>query len=62
MFSLRETDDGRFIYRCHRCGSECELAASDQAMAGSKQLYILNRTNVSRKPHLLLLGKTPKAS
>jgi hypothetical protein len=25
MFSLRETEDGKFLYRCHACGWECEL-------------------------------------
>ncbi len=33
MFSLRETDDGKFIYRCHACGWEYELMATDQAIA-----------------------------
>jgi hypothetical protein len=30
MFSLKETDAGKFIYRCHACGWECELMATDQ--------------------------------
>jgi hypothetical protein len=36
MFSLRETVDGKFIYRCHECGMESELMAADQAVAFSQ--------------------------
>ena len=36
MFSLRETADGRFIYRCHGCDSETELMALDQMMAADQ--------------------------
>lgn len=30
MFTLRETESGEFIYRCHGCGWERELTAADQ--------------------------------
>lgn len=42
MFSLRETESGKFIYRCHGCGWERELtaaarvAAADEALACNK--------------------------
>jgi len=36
MFSLRETEDGKFIYRCHACGWECDLTATDQVTAADK--------------------------
>ena len=36
MFSLRETVDGKFIYRCHECGIESELMAKDQAVAADQ--------------------------
>jgi hypothetical protein len=29
MFSLQETEDGKFIYRCHSCGWEYELVGPD---------------------------------
>ena len=38
MFSLKETADGEFIYRCHGCGSEVELMATDQAMAADQAI------------------------
>jgi hypothetical protein len=36
MFSLTETVDGKFIYRCHECGSETELMATDLMMAADQ--------------------------
>lgn len=33
MFSLREAESGEFIYRCHGCGWDCELTATDQLAA-----------------------------
>jgi hypothetical protein len=36
MFSLRGTEDGKFIYRCHACGWECELMATDQVTAADQ--------------------------
>jgi hypothetical protein len=36
MFSLRETADGNFIYRCHGCDSETELMATDQIVAADQ--------------------------
>jgi hypothetical protein len=44
MFSLRETEDGKFIYRCHSCGWECELAAPDQSTAAD-QAVAFNQTH-----------------
>ena len=36
MFSLRETESGKFIYRCHACGWERELTAMDQVAAADE--------------------------
>jgi hypothetical protein len=38
VFSLRETDDGAFIYKCHACGWQCELTATDQNTAADQAL------------------------
>jgi hypothetical protein len=38
VFSLRETDDGAFIYKCHACGWQCELTAADQNTAPDQAL------------------------
>ena len=38
MFSLRETESGRFIYRCHGCGWERELAATERVAAADEAL------------------------
>jgi hypothetical protein len=42
MFSLRESADGTFIYRCHQCGLESEIGetkpenAAEEAVAYSR--------------------------
>jgi hypothetical protein len=36
MFSLRETEAGKFIYRCHACGWEHELAATAKVAAADE--------------------------
>jgi hypothetical protein len=38
MFSLQETEDGKFIYRCHSCGWECELVAPDKVTAADQAI------------------------
>jgi len=38
MFSLRETETGKFIYRCHTCGWEHELTATDKVAAADEAL------------------------
>jgi hypothetical protein len=44
MFSLREAEDGKFMYRCHACGWECELMATDQVTAAD-QAVAYNQTH-----------------
>jgi hypothetical protein len=44
MFSLRETEDGKFLYRCHACSWECELMATDQVTAAD-QAVAYNQTH-----------------
>ena len=36
MFSLREVEDGKFIYRCHACGLESETMTTEQAVVYSR--------------------------
>jgi hypothetical protein len=36
MFSLREVEDGKFIYRCHVCGLESETMTTEQAAVYSR--------------------------
>jgi hypothetical protein len=38
MFSLRETEHGRFVYRCQSCGWQRELTVSDRIMAVNEAL------------------------
>ena len=38
MFSLRETESGKFIYRCHGCGWERELTATERVAAADEAL------------------------
>jgi len=38
MFTLRKTETGKVIYRCHGCGWECELTAMDQLAAADDAL------------------------
>jgi hypothetical protein len=36
MFSLREIEDGKFIYRCHACDLESEIMTTEQAIVYSR--------------------------
>lgn len=36
MFSLTEIEDGKFIYRCHECGSDSGILTTEQAVAYSR--------------------------
>jgi peptide subunit release factor 1 (eRF1) len=36
MFSLREVEDDKFIYRCHQCGWESEIMTNEQAVTYSR--------------------------
>jgi hypothetical protein len=38
MFSLTETEKGHFTFRCHGCGGEIELIATDQVAAADEAL------------------------
>jgi hypothetical protein len=61
MFSLRETEDGKFMYRCHTCGWECELMAPDQATAAD-QAIASNQTHKCAAQPSRLNTQAPKAS
>lgn len=43
MFSLRETESAKFIYRCHGSASERELTATDR-VAGGEAAVACNET------------------
>jgi hypothetical protein len=36
MFSLREVEDDKFIFRCHQCGWESEIMTTEQAVTCSR--------------------------
>jgi len=60
MFSLKETADGKFIYRCHSCDSETELMALDQMMAADQAVaYSQTHKCTAAAP---AAEKSPKAS
>ena len=40
MVTLRETVDGKFIYRCHECGMESELTARDKVVAADEAIAL----------------------
>jgi DNA-directed RNA polymerase subunit RPC12/RpoP len=61
MFSLQETEDGKFMYRCHTCGWECELMAPDQAIAAD-QAIACNQTHKCGTQSSRLNTQAPKAS
>jgi len=61
MFSLREIESGKFIYRCHGCGSERELKAIDQ-VAAADEAVACNAAHKCHSELRLLSAKAPKAS
>ena len=62
MFSLRETVDGKFIYRCHECGMESELMATDKAIAADQALAFSQSHQCAPKAAPPFAKKPPKAS
>jgi hypothetical protein len=36
MFSLREIEDNKFVYRCHQCGKESEIMTTEQVAVYSR--------------------------
>ena len=62
MFSLRETVDGKLIYRCHECGLESELMATDKAIAADQALAFSQSHQCAQKAASPLANKPPKAS
>ena len=36
MFSLREVEDNKFVYRCHQCGKESEIMTTEQVAVYSR--------------------------
>lgn len=60
MFSLRETESGSFVYRCHGCGREIELKAMDK-VAAADEAVACNETHEC-VTEVLPSSDTPKAS
>jgi hypothetical protein len=56
MFSLREVDDDKFIYRCHQCGWESEIMTTEQAVTYSRS------HKCDPKSASSVVQKSPKAS
>jgi hypothetical protein len=61
MFSLMETERGKLIYRCHGCGSERELNATDQ-VAAADEAVACNAAHQCGSEMPLFSAKEPKAS
>ena len=62
MFSLRETVDGKFIYRCHECGMESELMATDKGIAANQAIAFSQSYQCAQKAASPFANKPPKAS
>jgi hypothetical protein len=62
MFSLRETEAGKFLYRCHACAWEHELTATHK-VAAADEAVACNETHKCA-PALPPLSdtKAPRAS
>jgi hypothetical protein len=61
MFTLRETEDHRFIYRCRACGWECELIATDQVAAADEALECTKTHKCCAEQLPPLATRNPKA-
>lgn len=62
MFSLRETEDGKLMYRCHLCGWECELTATDQVTAADQAVADSQTHKCLAEPSSPSNTQAPKAS
>ena len=62
MFSLSETEKGRFIYRCHGCAWGSELTATDQIAAADEAITCSKLHNCAPKMDPLSDTKAHKAS
>jgi hypothetical protein len=62
MFSLRETVDGKFIYRCHECGIESELMSTNKAIAVDQALAFSQSHQCAQKAPSSFANNPPKAS
>jgi len=62
MFSLRETADGKFIYRCHECGWEFEFTAKNQVGAAEQAVAYAQSHQCSPNAVPTAAEKPPKAS
>ena len=61
MFSLTETEIGKFIYRRNGCGSEHELTATNQ-VAAVDEAVACDEAHKCATELPPLFDKTPKAS
>lgn len=62
MFSLRETETGKFMYRCHACAWEHELTALDK-LAAADEAVACNQTHTcTAEVRPLSDTKAPRAS
>ena len=62
MFSVVETDGGGFLYRCHGCGSERVLTATETKIALEQAFVFLESHKCAPKATPTRAEKTPKAS
>lgn len=62
MFSLREPENGKFTYRCHGCGWEGELTATDQVAAADEAITCNEAHKCALEMRPLSDTKAPKAS
>jgi hypothetical protein len=62
MFSLRETETGKFIYRCHVCGLEHELTATDKVAAADEAVGCSETHKCAPELPPLSDTKAPRAS
>jgi hypothetical protein len=62
MFSLRETEEGKFIYRCHACSLEHELRATDKVAAADEAVGCSETHKCAPELPQLPDTKAPRAS
>lgn len=62
MFSLSQTENGKFTYRCHGCGRESELTATDQVAAADEAITCNEAHKFALEMRSLSETKAPKAS
>ena len=59
MFSLKETEHGKFVYRCQACGWQCEIETLDRIMAVN-QAIACSQFHKCTEPELPEIAKEEK--